>query len=47
LTQLAGDVLNATKLTDLQTLFANEMQVSNSSLGCPTETSGPAIIRGV
>ena len=39
LTQLARDVLNGTKLADLQTLFADEMQVSNSPLGCPTETS--------
>jgi hypothetical protein len=38
-TQLARDVLNGTWLTDLQTLFANEMQVSNSPLGSPTETS--------
>ena len=39
LTQLARDVLNGTKLADLQTLFADEMQVSNSPLGSPTETS--------
>ncbi len=39
LMQLARDVLNGTKLADLQTLFADEMQVSNSLLGCPTETS--------
>ena len=37
--QLARDVLNGTKLSDLQTLFADEMQVSNSPLGCLTETS--------
>ena len=39
LTQLARDVLNGTKLSDLQTLFADEMQVSNSPLGCLTEIS--------
>ena len=39
LTQLARDVLNGTKLSDLQTLFADEMQVSNSPLGCLTEVS--------
>jgi hypothetical protein len=39
LTQLARDVLNGTKLADLQTLFADEMQVSNSPLGSPTEIS--------
>lgn len=39
LTQLARDVLNGTKLADLQTLFADEMQVSNSPLGSLTETS--------
>ena len=39
LTQLARDVLNSTRLADLQTLFADEMQVSNSPLGSPTETS--------
>jgi hypothetical protein len=39
LTQLARDVLNGTRLSDLQTLFADEMQVSNSPLGCPTEVS--------
>ena len=39
LTELARDVLNGTKLADLQTLFADEMQVSNSPLGSPTETS--------
>ena len=39
LTQLARVVLNGTKLADLQTLFADEMQVSNSPLGSPTETS--------
>jgi hypothetical protein len=39
LTQLARDVLKCTRLSDLQTLFADEMQVSNSPLGCPTEVS--------
>ena len=39
LTQLARDVLNGPKLADLQTLFADEMQVSSSPLGCPMETS--------
>jgi hypothetical protein len=32
-------VLNGTKLADLQTLFADEMQISNSPLGSPTEIS--------
>ncbi|MDD5371348.1 MAG: hypothetical protein PHQ40_19885 [Anaerolineaceae bacterium] len=39
LTQLAMDVLNGTRMADLQTPFADEMQVSNSPLGSPTETS--------
>jgi hypothetical protein len=39
LTQLARNVLNRRKLADLQTPFADEMQVSNSPLGCPSEVS--------
>jgi hypothetical protein len=39
LTQLARDVINGTKLADLQTLFADEMRVSTSPLGSPTEVS--------
>jgi hypothetical protein len=39
LTQLARDMLIDTKLADLQTQFADEMQVSNSPTGSPTETS--------
>lgn len=39
LRQLARDLLNRTKLADLQTLFADEMQVFTSPLGCPTQTS--------
>ncbi len=39
LTELAREVLSDSKLSDLQTLFADEMQVSNSPMGCPTEIS--------
>ena len=39
LTELAREVLNNSKLADLQSLFADEMQISNSPLGCPTEVS--------
>ena len=39
LTQLAMEVLNGTKLADLHTLFADEMQLSSSQLGSPTEIS--------
>lgn len=39
LTQLAMYLLDGTKLADLQTLFADETQVSNSPLASPTETS--------
>jgi hypothetical protein len=36
-------VLRGAELDDLQSLFAGEMNVSNSPLGCPTETS-PVLI---
>jgi hypothetical protein len=39
ITELAREVLRGAELDDLQSLFADEMQVSNSPLGCPTEDS--------
>jgi hypothetical protein len=39
ITELAREVLRGTELDDLQSLFADEMQMSNSPMGCPTETS--------
>jgi len=39
ITELAREVLRDAELDDLQSLFADEMQVSNSPFGCPTETS--------
>jgi SNF2 family DNA or RNA helicase len=38
-TELAREVLRGAELDDLQSLFADEMQVTNSPLGCPTEDS--------
>ena len=39
ITELAREVLRGAELDDLQSLFADEMRVSNSPMGCPTETS--------
>jgi hypothetical protein len=38
-TELAREVLRGAELDDLQSLFADEMQVTNSPLGSPTEDS--------
>jgi hypothetical protein len=43
ITELAREVLRGAELDDLQSLFADEMRVSNSPMGCPTETS-PVLI---
>jgi hypothetical protein len=43
ITELAREVLQGAELDDLQSLFAGEMNVSNSPLGCPTEIS-PVLI---
>ncbi len=37
LTELTREVINSADLLDLQTLFADEVKVPNSPLGCPTE----------
>lgn len=39
LTQLARDVLDGAKLPDLQTLFADDLQVSHNSMGSLTMPS--------
>jgi len=39
ITELARELLRGAELDDLQSLFADEMRVSNSPMGCPTETS--------
>jgi len=39
ITELAREVLRGAQLDDLQSLFADEMQMSNSPMGCPIETS--------
>ena len=39
ITELAREVLSGAQLDDLRSLFADEMQMSNSPMGCPTETS--------
>jgi hypothetical protein len=39
ITELAREVLRGAELDDLQSLFADEMQVSNSPLGCSTVDS--------
>jgi len=39
ITELAREVLRGADLDDLQSLFADEMRVSNSPMGCPTESS--------
>jgi hypothetical protein len=41
LMKLAREALEAADLPDLQALFADEVVVSNSPLGCPTATSVP------
>jgi hypothetical protein len=46
LTELAREVLNGADLPDLQTLFADEMKVSNNPLGSMT-TPSAVILRGV
>jgi hypothetical protein len=43
ITELAREVLQGAELDDLQSLFADEMNISNSPMGCPTETS-PVLI---
>jgi len=43
ITELAREVLRGAELDDLQSLFTEEMNVSNSPLGCPTEIS-PALV---
>jgi len=39
LTQLARDVLDGAKLSDLQTLFADDLQVSHNPMGSLTTPS--------
>jgi hypothetical protein len=39
LTELAGEVLNGADVPDLQTLFGDEMKVSNNPLGSMTTPS--------
>jgi hypothetical protein len=39
ITELAREVLSGAELDDLQSLFADEMRVSNSPMGSPTEIS--------
>jgi hypothetical protein len=41
LMKLAREVLEAADLPDLQSLFADEVVVSNSPMGCPTAPSAP------
>jgi len=43
ITELAREVLQGAELDDLQSLFADEMNISNSPMGCPTEIS-PVLI---
>ncbi|MDI6694314.1 MAG: hypothetical protein QME21_04650 [Anaerolineales bacterium] len=43
ITELAREVLRGAELDDLQSLFADEMRVTNSPMGCPTEIS-PGLI---
>ena len=43
ITELAREVLRGAELDDLQSLFADEMRVSNSPMGSPTEIS-PVLI---
>jgi hypothetical protein len=39
--KLAREALESADLPDLQSLFADEMVVSNSPIGCPTAPSAP------
>jgi hypothetical protein len=39
ISELAREVLRGAELNDLQSLFADEMNISNSPMGCPTEIS--------
>ncbi|MEN4042600.1 MAG: hypothetical protein ROW52_08440 [Anaerolineaceae bacterium] len=39
ITELAREVVRGAQIDDLQSLFADEMQMSNSPMGCPTESS--------
>jgi len=41
LMKLAREALEAADLPDLQSLFADEVVVSNSPMGCPTAPSAP------
>ena len=41
LMKLAREALESADLPDLQSLFADEVVVSNSPLGCPTAPSAP------
>jgi hypothetical protein len=43
ITELAREVLHGAELDDLQSLFADEMRVTNSPMGRPTEVS-PVLI---
>ena len=43
ITELAREVLRGAELDDLQSLFADEMRVTNLPMGCPTEIS-PVLI---
>lgn len=45
LTQLARDVLDGAKLSDLQTLFADDLQVSHNPMGSLT-TPSAVIVHG-
>jgi hypothetical protein len=46
LTQLARDVLDGAKLSDLQTLFADDLQVSHNPMGSLTTPSAVIIVPG-
>jgi hypothetical protein len=41
LMKLAREALDSADLPDLQSLFADEVVVSNSPMGCPTAPSAP------
>jgi len=47
LMKLAREALESADLPDLQSLFADEVVVSNSSLGCPTAPSAPLSVPDV
>lgn len=44
MTELAREVLEGAELEDLQSLFADEMQINNSSLGFPAGTFRVGVI---